>query len=210
MAHAKANDPTVQHFTSIPWCATHISDPAFDIVSTSRTPGQPDNSHTLMAETWNTRQTIPHHLTLYRAPNNNSNSTDNNNTNNDSHDSNTEQTGQVRRFYTFGSGLNAHANLLHGGVIACILDSTMGGIVGQQRPELFPFFTVKLDVTYKKAVPTPGTVLVRSWITRAEGRKVWVSGVVEGEHGVVHAQAEGMWLSAKQKGEQREEVKARI
>jgi acyl-coenzyme A thioesterase PaaI-like protein len=34
--------------------------------------------------------------------------------------------GEIRRFYTFGTGLNAHPNLLHGGVIACILDSTMG------------------------------------------------------------------------------------
>lgn len=110
----------------------------------------------------------------------------------------------MRRFYTFGKDLNAHPNLLHGGVIGCILDSTLGGVVGMalsQTAETSTMFTVQLNISYKKPIKTPGSVMLRSWVTKVEGngRKVWAKGVVEGEGGVVHAVAEGMWLGAKGK-----------
>lgn len=173
---------TLDHFHSIPWCSTHLSDPDFRLVSMSRTLTQPGNGHSLMAETWNTDKTITELLSMYRPP-----------------DSMTGQTGEVRRFYTFGSGMNAHPNLLHGGVIATILDSTMGNVIGQQLPEHPATFTVALNISYKKPVMTPGTVMARSWIFKWEGRKVWVHGVIESGNGDVHATAEGMWISAKGK-----------
>ena len=37
---------------------------------------------------------------------------------------------ELRRFYTFGSKLNAHPDILHGGVVACILDSTIANGIG--------------------------------------------------------------------------------
>jgi len=82
---------------------------------------------------------------------------------------------------------------------ATVLDSTMGNIVGQQMPEQLPTFTVALNITYKKPVTTPGTILARSWITKAEGRKIWISGTIESGTGEVHATAEGMWLRANAK-----------
>jgi acyl-coenzyme A thioesterase PaaI-like protein len=109
---------------------------------------------------------------------------------------------EVRRFYTFGGDLNAHPDLLHGGVIASVLDSTLGNAIGVQFPAgALRMFTVQLNITYKKAVPTPGTVMARSWVTKVEdgGRKVWAAGMIEGEGGVVHATAEGIWLKAKDK-----------
>ena len=57
------------------------------------------------------------------------------------------------------------------------------------------FRTVALNITYKRPMSTPGTVMVRSRIVKAEGRKIWVYGVVESGTGEVHATAEGMWLS---------------
>lgn len=62
--------------------------------------------------------------------------------------------------------------------------------------EAFALFTAQLNVAYKKPVRTPGTVMVRSWVSKIEdgGRKVWVCGVVEGEGGVVYATAEGLWV----------------
>ena len=107
------------------------------------------------------------------------------------------------RFYSFGDGLNAHPGLLHGGVIACILDSSLGAAVGvtmQQHTsgKGFIYFTIQLNTSYKKPVRTPGTVMVQSWVTKteSEGRKVWAKGVISSEGGVVHAEAEGLWLRA--------------
>src|ERR1700761_2168510 len=166
---------TLDHFQSIPWVATHLADPAFHPVHLSRTLTHPGAGHSLMASPWTTPDTILHILSIYRPPS-------------------SSERGEIRRFYTFGRGLNAHPNLLHGGVIAAILDSTLGNAIGQQLREHSATFTVKLTVEYKKPVGTPGTVMAKAWIVKVEGRKVWVQGVVEDAVGNVHAKADGMWL----------------
>ncbi|KAI1619563.1 HotDog domain-containing protein [Exophiala viscosa] len=173
----------LDHFNTIPWCAELLADPSFHILGNlSRTVTSGDG-HSLMAETWNTERTISHLLSLHRPL-----------------DPTAGQPEELRRLYTFGSGMNAHPDLLHGGVIATILDSTMGNAVGQQIPDLNSIFTVALNITYKKPVSTPGTVVVRSWIAKIEGaRKVWVHGVIESGAGEVHALADGMWLITKAK-----------
>ncbi len=173
---------TLDHFEAIPWCAKQLDDPAFRIVSMSRTVTQPGNGHSLMADTWNTDCTIKELLSMHRPAN-----------------TAKDQSGEVRRFYTFGSGMNAHPDLLHGGVIATILDSTMGNAIGYGIRAHGSTFTVALNITYKKPVITPGTIMARSWITKVNGRKVWIHGAIENGSGEVHATAEGMWLTAKAK-----------
>jgi len=144
-----------------------------------------------MAGTFNSKDTIAHLLSFFRRSSTSSPIGD-------------EHTrAEVRRFYAFGGGLNAHPDLLHGGVIACILDSTMGNVIGFSMPmsRKTSMFTVQLNVKYEKPVKTPGAVRTRAWISKIEdnGRKIWVNGIVEGD-GIIHAKAEGMWLSSKPKG----------
>ena len=170
---------TLDHFEAIPWCAKLLDDSNFNIVSMSRTVTQPGHGHSLMAETWNTDSTVVELLSMYRPAG--------------------DQPGEIRRFYTFGSALNAHPNTLHGGVIACILDSTMGNAIGQHLPSKGVMFTVQLNITYKKPITTPGTIIARSWISKVEDRKVWVRGVLENGKGELHALAEGVWLRVKEK-----------
>jgi acyl-coenzyme A thioesterase PaaI-like protein len=173
----------LDHFKAMSWCQPTINDPDFQIISMSRTITHSGTGHTLMAGTWNTPSTIPQLLSFYRA-------------------SSPTQTAEVRRFYTFGGGMNAHPGLLHGGVVATILDSTMGNIIGQELGLKGPKFTVQLNITYKNPVETPGTIMVRSWIKNVVdgGRKVWVEGVIESERdgrAVVHAKAEGLWVGGR-------------
>lgn len=184
---------TVAHFSSHPLALSTLKDNAFQIHSMSRTITHKGRGHTLMADTWNTEDTIAHLLSFFRPSSSQSDPTG----------AGSEQhRAEIRRFYTFGGGLNAHPDLLHGGVIACVLDSTMGNVVGfaMQEAQGSGMYTVQLNVRYEKPVRTPGTVMVRAWISKVEelGRKVWVVGVVEGE-GVRHAAAEGMWVSARSK-----------
>lgn len=194
-------EASLQHFRQIPWINdTYLSDPAFHVIRDhlSRKLTQPGNGHSLTGETWNTDKTITHLITTYRPAA----------AQEPGHDHGGEgppppppPQAELRRFYTFGTGLNAHPNLLHGGVIATILDSAMGNVIWQQvqpRPST-PTFTVALNITYKKPVETPGSVVVRSSVVRVEGRKIWVRGAVEGQGGEVHATAEGMWLMARAK-----------
>jgi hypothetical protein len=177
---ADVSQDVVSHFDAIPWCRETLDDPAFRIVSMSRTVTQPGYGHSLMGDTLYTNDTIPYLLSFWRRP-----------------DPSRGLPGEVRRFYTFGRGLNAHADLLHGGIIANILDSTMSNACGQERGSKSGMFTVALNITYKKPVPTPGSIIAYAHVTRTDGgRKLWVHGSVEDGMGGVHATAEGMWLEA--------------
>ena len=182
---------TLDHFSCIPLARPTLDDPSFRVYSSSRRVTDSGRGHTLTGKTWNTDSTIRELLSLSRPSKS---------------DAPLPQPepdrAEVRRFYTFGDDLNAHPDLLHGGVIASVLDSTLGNAIGVQFPNgALRMFTVQLNITYKKAVPTPGTIMARSWVTKVEdgGRKVWAAGMIEGEDGVVHATAEGMWLKAKDK-----------
>lgn len=182
---------TIDHFSSMPLAKPTLDDPDFRIYSSSRRVTDGGRGHTLTGKTWNTETTIRELLSLARASK----------SNNPQPQLESERA-EVRRFYTFGGDLNAHPNLLHGGVIASVLDSTLGNAIGVQFPQgALRMFTVQLNVTYKKAVPTPGTVMVRSWVTKVEdeGRKIWAAGEIVGEGGIAHATAEGMWLKARSK-----------
>jgi hypothetical protein len=179
----KISQKTFDHFHSIPWCAAYLADSSFKPYYQSRfvTPG---DGHTLTGRTWNSDDTIVELLSTYRAP---------------TTDPNGEVLrGEVRRFYSFGKGLNAHPGLLHGGVIATLLDSTLGSAVAMANPREM-LFTAQLNVAYMHPVSTPGTVLVRSWVEKKEGRKTWAKGRIESGTGGLHAEAEGMWLQVKPK-----------
>lgn len=186
---------TIDHFKAIPYSRPTLEDPLFKIIPQSRTVTHEGRGHTLMGKTWNTDDTIKQLITLFR-PSTSPNPLQ------------FPQPENIRpeacRYYTLGGDLNAHPDLLHGGVVSCILDSSMGGAIGmglKNQPGGPPIFTVQLTVTYKETVRTPGTIRVRAWVERVEdgGRKAWAKGVIESEGGHVHALGEGMWLRPRAK-----------
>lgn len=187
---------TIDHFAAIPFTQSTLQDPSFTIISHPREVTHDGKGHTLMGKTWNTDDTIKELLNLFRFSKSKSSDFP-------QHEATRPET---RRFYTLGGDLNAHPDLMHGGVIGCILDSTLGNAIGSTLRDLgfghgSSMFTVQLNITYKKPVRTPGTIMARGWVVKMEdgGRKVWAKGVIEGEGGVVHALAEGMWTRPKVK-----------
>lgn len=188
----------ISHFRSITLAVPTIDDAAFHPVSASRHLTDNGLGHSLMAGTFNTPETLAHLLTFFRPPSREASNLETFSTT-DVNDA------EVKRFYTFGTGLNAHAGLLHGGVMACILDSSMSNAAGlTMRAVLGPadtVFTVQLNVKYEKPVKTPGSVMIRAWVSKVEGggRKVWVKAEVSsgGNGEIYHAKAEGLWLRAK-------------
>lgn len=180
-----------------------LTDPQFRAVSMSRTVTDSGRGHTLMGRTWNTPTTIPALLSFYRHSTTSSPSS-----NDDTIDLSHTTRAEVRRFYHFGPDMNAHPDLLHGGVISCILDSSLGGAVGivagrkvREGEAGVSLYTVQLNVKYVRPVKTPGAVMVRSWVTKVEGggRKMWAKGRVEGDGGVVFAEGEGLWVRGRAK-----------
>lgn len=201
---------TLSHFAALPLAHDTLLEDEFIIFPSSRHITHSGRGHTLTGKTWKTAETIVDLLSLYRPPSSTKPA--------ETLDEATR--GEVRRFYTFGTDLNAHPDILHGGVVATILDSSLGHAVGMHLSSISSssssgsgglkeqdgMFTVQLNISYKSPVRTPGSVRVRAWVVRVEGegRKVWAEGVVESwleGKVVVNARAEGMWLSAgKKKG----------
>jgi acyl-coenzyme A thioesterase PaaI-like protein len=186
---------TLAHFSSLLIAQPTLQDPEFCCIYASKTVTHDGYGHTLMGKTWSTETTIPHLLSLYRT----------------SKSSSLESSSvEIRRFYTLGNDLNAHPGLLHGGVISCILDSTLGNAasIGVRHVDIMPMYTAQLNIKFEKPVKTPGTIMVRSWVRRIEDGeknvKVWAEGCIESlgqdDEKVVHSRAEGIWVGKKGKG----------
>jgi acyl-coenzyme A thioesterase PaaI-like protein len=61
------------------------------------------------------------------------------------------------------------------------------------------FITANTLIRYKKLVPTPTVLLVRSEVVRWEGRKCWVKGVMEDGEGKIYAEAECLYIMVRQR-----------
>ncbi|KAH9904891.1 thioesterase superfamily protein [Xylariomycetidae sp. FL2044] len=173
------------HFAAIPWCAQHLRGPRVRAATPlDRTP-KPANEDTLFAGTLKyTPGTITAILQIYDEP---------------------EEPGArvdaVKCLATLGSGMNGHPNVLHGGIVATLLDEVIGllipinrgrGTIG--RGSSSAYMTAFLNTTYVRPVPTPSTVLVRANFVKVEGRKLFAEGTIEDEHGVVLARGTALYV----------------
>lgn len=100
---------------------------------------------------------------------------------------------------SIGSGLDGHPGLAHGGTIATLFDEALalGGLMTLDEGK--SFVTAESKLVYKAPLPTPSLVLVRVWVHKHEGRKVWVQGSMEDGHGLVYATSEALYITLKAK-----------
>jgi acyl-coenzyme A thioesterase PaaI-like protein len=91
---------------------------------------------------------------------------------------------------TLGRAFEGAPRQAHGGVVAMLLDETMGMVVAM-RGEVG--FTARLDVTYVSPTPVGETIVARAWLVASEGRKHTVHArVTAGERTV--AEASGLFI----------------
>ncbi|MGC8510683.1 MAG: PaaI family thioesterase [Acidimicrobiales bacterium] len=75
----------------------------------------------------------------------------------------------------------------HGGVVAALLDETMGLVMGVH--DAFGF-TARLEVTYREPVPVGAEVTARAWLAHRDGRKSTIRATLtHGETVLVEASA---------------------
>ena len=55
-------------------------------------------------------------------------------------------------------------------------------------------YTKSLHVDYRKPLYIPGPLLCRAWITKVQGRKLWIRGRMEDEWGGAYITAEGFFV----------------
>ncbi|KAI0453508.1 thioesterase superfamily protein [Xylaria acuta] len=172
------------HFAAIPWCARHLQG---DRVVTGTSPSRTVKStgeDSLFADTLNSETAIVRMLQVYEEPL-----------------SPTERVDEVKAFLTLGSGLNGYANVCHGGLVMTILDEVIGMLVpinqDRRRMPAGTYMTAYLNTTFVKPVPTPATILTRTWFTKVEGRKYFTQGTIEDEKGDILARADALYVLLK-------------
>ncbi|XP_063173241.1 uncharacterized protein LOC134506816 [Candoia aspera] len=91
-----------------------------------------------------------------------------------------------------GPYLEGPSGFAHGGSIATILDSTLGGCALCFNPKVV---TANLSINYKSPIALCSVVLVEGRLEKTEGRKVFVSGEVRSVDGqTVHADATALFI----------------
>lgn len=93
--------------------------------------------------------------------------------------------------------MNGHIDTCHGGFLSVVLDEVLGTIAEYHRPAQELTMTAYLNVSYKRPVPTPGCILVKAWLEKKEGRKMWAKGVIEDGEGNVSTTGEALFLTVE-------------
>ncbi|EFQ33212.1 thioesterase superfamily protein [Colletotrichum graminicola] len=196
---ASAN-PDVQHFLGIPWCATLLDEPG-TICNTAPSRFQKASTEDqLISTTLRTEETIAAFVMFYKRPSSSAMETAPA-VAADGEGSNVIR--ELKALLTLGAGVNGFANVLHGGIVATVLDETIGNIFPINETEgLMPsgsYMTAYLNVTYVRPVETPQTILCVAEVVRVKGRKWWVRGRIEDREGRVLAKAESLFVRLKEK-----------
>ncbi|KAI1364450.1 Adenylylsulfate kinase-domain-containing protein [Xylaria arbuscula] len=101
-----------------------------------------------------------------------------------------------------GSELCGHPGIVHGGLLATMLDEGLARSCFAALPHKIGV-TANLNINYRAPAKADSYVVLRATTTKVEGRKAWVEGrietlVGEGETPVVLADATALFISPKQ------------
>lgn len=104
--------------------------------------------------------------------------------------------------YYLGKNVCGHPGIVHGGLLATILDEGLARCCFPALPNKVGM-TASLKVEYKAPVPAESFVVLRAETRRVEGRKAWVVGRVEslpvdGGEGRVFVEAEALFIEPRQ------------
>ncbi|MBN1642446.1 MAG: PaaI family thioesterase [Anaerolineae bacterium] len=101
--------------------------------------------------------------------------------------------GQVRAEVTVPEAYRSYPGVVHGGIVATILDETSGRalIVHTGDQDMF-FATAKLEVRYRHPVPTETPLVAVGWVVRATENRAKVQGELRLRDGTVLATCDSL------------------
>ena len=185
--------------TSAPaWCLRVLGDPDLCPIATPSRQPKASSEDSFVAETLATATTISAWQSFYKALRSPASLSVADNPYVD-HDTASVE-GELVSLLALGRGIIGHTNIAHGGLIAAILDETMGMVVTLHRSPGMSGYTAFINVRFRKPVPTPSAILCRTWLQRRpSGRKLWLRGTVEDGEGRLFAEAESLWIEVERK-----------
>lgn len=102
---------------------------------------------------------------------------------------NDEETFLVRAW--FGPQSEGPPGYAHGGSQAALLDEAMGALPWADG---LPVLAAKIEVNFRKSLPVGKIVTVYTEVEKREGKKLFISGRIEGSDGTVYSDSTGLFI----------------
>jgi len=99
-------------------------------------------------------------------------------------------------FVHVGRGLCGHDGIIHGGLLATLLDETLARTAIANLPDKVGV-TAQLTLNYRAPTIADQFIVIRTFLTEAKGRKVTVSGRVEDLNGTVLVEATATFVQPR-------------
>jgi len=93
-----------------------------------------------------------------------------------------------------GRGLCGHDGIVHGGLLATLLDEGLGRTAIKSLPDQVGV-TAYLSIDYRAPTKADQFIVIKTRLTEVKGRKAWVEGHIEDTNGNVLAQAKFVSIS---------------
>jgi len=95
-----------------------------------------------------------------------------------------------------GRGLCGHDGIIHGGLLATLLDEGLGRTAINNLPEKVGV-TANLEINYRAPTKADQFIVIKTKLIDVKGRKVWVEGHIEDTSGNKLAEAKAMFVQPK-------------
>jgi acyl-coenzyme A thioesterase PaaI-like protein len=100
---------------------------------------------------------------------------------------------EVRAWLSVPETYRSYPGVVHGGIVATILDETSGrALMLHAGDENLFFATARIEVRYRQATPTETPLLAVGWVERAGESRAMVKGELRLEDGTVLASCESL------------------
>ena len=100
------------------------------------------------------------------------------------------ETEQVRAEFTVDDHFQGYPGVVHGGIVAAILDETAGRAVMIRGTDEDLMATLKLTIRYRRPTPTETPLVVVGWVNRKSGIGARVAGEIRLSDGTITAECE--------------------
>ena len=101
--------------------------------------------------------------------------------------------GRVEARLTVSDNYRSYPGVVHGGIVATILDETSGRALMLHTGDVNVFFaTAKMEVKYRRATPTNTLLVAVGWVERAGESRARVRGELRLEDGTLLASCESV------------------
>lgn len=94
---------------------------------------------------------------------------------------------------TFDESKEGGVGVLHGGAIAAVLDEAMGTAAFEAVKAAY---TATMTCNYQSMIPLYEEVLIRAWVTKSEGKKIYIESEAILKDATVAVTATGLFIAS--------------